>query len=84
NYTGTITFFLELIGITLVVGILSGSYPAIFLSKFQPAQSVRGSIPLKAKGFFLKKDFSCISVFNCCCSDDMHCRCLQPDEFYYA
>ncbi len=55
NYTGSMAFLLELVGITLLVGILSGSYPAIFLSKFQPAQSVRGSIPLKAKGSFLRK-----------------------------
>ncbi|MFZ0456087.1 MAG: FtsX-like permease family protein, partial [Ignavibacteriaceae bacterium] len=55
NYTDSTIFLLELIGITLLVGILSGSYPAIFLSKFQPAQSVRGSIPLKAKGSFLRK-----------------------------
>ena len=55
NYTGSISFLLELIGITLLVGILSGSYPAVFLSKFQPAQSVRGAIPLKAKGSFLRK-----------------------------
>ncbi len=55
NYTGSLTFLLELIGITLLVGILSGSYPAIFLSRFQPAQSIRGSIPLKAKGSFLRK-----------------------------
>ncbi|MEJ2617129.1 MAG: FtsX-like permease family protein [Ignavibacteriaceae bacterium] len=55
NYTGSMSFLLELIGITLLVGILSGSYPAVFLSKFQPAQSVRGAIPLKAKGSFLRK-----------------------------
>jgi putative ABC transport system permease protein len=55
NYTGSMFFLLELIGITFLVGILSGSYPAVFLSKFQPAQSVRGAIPLKAKGSFLRK-----------------------------
>jgi putative ABC transport system permease protein len=54
-YTDSTTFLLELIGITLLVGILSGSYPAIFLSRFQPAQSIRGSIPLKAKGSYLRK-----------------------------
>ena len=48
-------FFLELIGITLFVGIISGSYPAVFLSKFQPAQSLKGALPSKSKGAFLRK-----------------------------
>ena len=55
NYTGSAMFFLELIGITLLVGIVSGSYPAVFLSKFQPAQSLKGGLPSKNKGSFLRK-----------------------------
>ena len=37
-FQNNFTFLLELIGITIVVGILSGVYPAIFLAKFQPAE----------------------------------------------
>ncbi len=55
SYTGSAMFFLELIGITLFVGIISGSYPAVFLSKFQPAQSLKGNLPSKNKGSFLRK-----------------------------
>ena len=55
NYSGSITFFLELIGITFLVGIISGSYPAIFLSKFQPAQSLKGTITSMIKESFLRK-----------------------------
>ena len=55
NYSGSITFLLELIGITFLVGLISGSYPAIFLSKFQPAQSLKGAIPSKIKESFLRK-----------------------------
>ena len=55
SYTGSAMFFLELIGITLFVGIISGSYPAVFLSNFQPAQSLKGNLPSKNKGSFLRK-----------------------------
>ena len=54
-FQNNFTFLLELIGITIVVGILSGVYPAIFLAKFQPAESLKGSLPAKFKGAYLRK-----------------------------
>ncbi len=48
-------FLLELVGITLFVGIVSGIYPALFLSRFQPAESLKGSFSTKFKGAYLRK-----------------------------
>ncbi|CAB1063159.1 Acidobacterial duplicated orphan permease (function unknown) [Olavius sp. associated proteobacterium Delta 1] len=40
--------FFELIGVTLLVGILAGCYPAIFLSRLHPVQILKGG-PLTGK-----------------------------------
>ncbi|RLD54173.1 MAG: hypothetical protein DRJ05_15160 [Bacteroidetes bacterium] len=46
-----ITFWLVLVGITLFVGIVAGSYPAFYLSAFNPIKALRNGIN-KGKGNF--------------------------------
>jgi putative ABC transport system permease protein len=50
--TGNITFFIfASIFLTIVTGILAGSYPAFYLTSFQPAQVLKGKIkPGSASG----------------------------------
>jgi putative ABC transport system permease protein len=43
NYFGENGIALPVIGLVLVVGILSGLYPAFFLSRFQPAQVLKAN-----------------------------------------
>jgi putative ABC transport system permease protein len=44
-----------LIGIGILVGILSGIYPAFFLSASEPIKVVKGNVTLQPKGAFLRK-----------------------------
>ena len=37
-------FWLVSVGIVLVLGIIAGSYPAFYLSSFQPAQTLKGTV----------------------------------------
>jgi putative ABC transport system permease protein len=43
HYFGSNGVLLPAIGLTLVVGLLSGLYPAFFLSRFQPAQVLKAN-----------------------------------------
>lgn len=48
-------FLLGFFAITLITGIISGSYPALYLSSFQPIKVLRGSLRSGAKSSIFRK-----------------------------
>ncbi|MFC2165046.1 ABC transporter permease [Acidobacteriota bacterium] len=50
NYVQDVYLLPALICVALFVGILAGSYPAFFLSSFQPARAIKGAIHKRGKG----------------------------------
>jgi putative ABC transport system permease protein len=54
NYFADITLSLSLIGITLVVGLISGSYPAFVLSNFKPVNALKGKLPGSSRTWLRK------------------------------
>jgi putative ABC transport system permease protein len=55
NYASNLTVVLGLLGITLFVGLVAGSYPALFLSHFQPITVLKGTFKNTGKGVSFRK-----------------------------
>ncbi|HEY5825208.1 MAG TPA: ABC transporter permease [Cyclobacteriaceae bacterium] len=51
---GNPMFYLILIGMGLIIGIMAGAYPSFFLSAFNPANILKGKIVVGTRGGFLR------------------------------
>lgn len=55
DISGNLLVLLGLIFIALITGIISGSYPALFLSDLQPVRVLKGSLLSSSKGSAFRK-----------------------------
>jgi len=60
---GHIAFWLWLVGLTLITGILSGSYPALFLSAFNPVTVLKGAVKLSTGSAWFRKGLVIFQFF---------------------
>ncbi len=61
--SGNIELIISIIGIALFTGLVSGSYPAFFLSSFQPSKTLKGSIS-QGKRNSVTREFTVIVQFT--------------------
>ncbi|MFC2161664.1 ABC transporter permease [Acidobacteriota bacterium] len=55
NFFSNPWIWIGLVGITLVTGMIAGSYPALFLSAFHPAKVLKGSLSTGSRGSRFRK-----------------------------
>lgn len=55
NYLTDVSTLLSLVGVAAIVGVVSGSYPAFYLSAFHPAKVLKGELTRGKSGAWLRK-----------------------------
>ncbi|HEX9652839.1 MAG TPA: ABC transporter permease, partial [bacterium] len=55
DYSTDPGFLFQIMGVALLVGLASGSYPAVYLSAFPPAHTLKGAVSSQARGARLRK-----------------------------
>ena len=63
QYTESVLLWITLLGIAVFTGLASGSYPALFLSAFQPSKVLKASASLSSQGGGWLRKFLVVGQF---------------------
>jgi ABC-type antimicrobial peptide transport system permease subunit len=55
NFAGNVSLYLGLSAITVISGLFSGVYPALFLSSFQPVKVLKGTLRMGSRGGLFRR-----------------------------
>lgn len=55
GYFNNPLFYVFLVAVIIIVGLLAGSYPALLLSSFSPIESLKGKLRVGKKGAFFRR-----------------------------
>jgi ABC-type antimicrobial peptide transport system permease subunit len=55
DFSSHITVLLAILLMTLITGVLSGSYPALFLSSLRPVKVLKGTLKPEGQGFLFRR-----------------------------
>jgi putative ABC transport system permease protein len=71
---GQISFWVSLLSIVLITGIVAGSYPALYLSSLKPVRVLKSTLQFTKSAVWFRK---CLTVFSLCF---LSCSSFQPSS----